>query len=127
MKTKEQIEEKIEYLYKLYEKYPKHRDVLSMKFALDWVLSDKNYPLYTINDKCFMSKQVTPIEVKDGEVIEWPPITIDWGNIIGNESIEINGNTYTRLTLIDIDAPKWGGEEISEYLVKEDARSFCCG
>jgi len=74
-----------------------------------------------------MPRKVTPIGVKNGEVIEYPPVTIDWGNMVGNEKVKIKGKTYTKITLMDIDAPKYGEELYSEWIVKEESRTFSGG
>lgn len=74
-----------------------------------------------------MPKKVTPIKMENGKAVECPPITIDWGNLVGNEKIEINGKLYSKITLMDIDAPKYGEEPYSEFIVKESPKSFYGG
>ena len=46
----------------------------------------------------FSPVKVTPIEVKDGKVIECTPIIIDIGDYSGCVEVKINGKTYLEIS-----------------------------
>ena len=72
----------------------------------------------------FMPMKVTPIKIEKGEVVECDPITIDVGDMVDNESIEINGKYYTSISLMDVHDPD---DQYSEYLIKESVSLFTGG
>jgi len=49
----------------------------------------------------FKPYKVTPIEEKDGKIIECQQQIIDLGDVIGFDEVIINGNTYVRLEFLD--------------------------
>ena len=75
----------------------------------------------------FMPIQVTPIEMRDGEVIECSPIVIDFGDLTFSERIKINGKTYTKISLLHMFNEDMGYCELDEepeYIVRESPKSF---